>query len=262
MGEGNGLAVVRDAGGSGLAMGAKINGMAEVFRLADQLAKARGFVPDAFAGNPAAIAAVILTGMELGIGPMQSMREIHVIKGKPSISATLMLSLARRAGIRTSFPVTDATKATIEVTVPGQPAQRLTFSAEDAKAAGLWGQGNWKTYPAAMLRARAISAAIRAFCPEAIGGSVYESDSGELTNGVPSADVIDVASEPAAPVRAPTRVKLSDVASAEALRDWCAEHGAKALAAGKGDAVLDHAGSLEVPLADVRSWLGIVEVAS
>jgi len=270
MSEAKSLAVVGEQKAPGLALSGsvQIHGMRDVFALAERLAQARGFVPDAYAGKPEALAAVILTGVELGLGPMQAMREIHVIKGKPSISANLMLALARRSGVKTRWIKTDATIATIGVTVPGVAEQQMSFTAEQAKAAGLWGQGNWKSYPDAMLRARCISSAIRAFCPEVIGGSsVYESESGEVSDGVPAAQVIEAQvmpptpqqpTEPAAPPR------LASLTTPEALRDWCAHHGAYALGQRGGrERVMQRAAQLEVPAHVVAAWLdGTAEAPS
>src|SRR5690606_14664414 len=53
---------------------------AEARSMAADLAKAKGFVPDAFVGNPGAVLAALMTGAEIGIGPMQAMRSIHVVK--------------------------------------------------------------------------------------------------------------------------------------------------------------------------------------
>jgi hypothetical protein len=61
------------------------------------------------------------------------------------------------------------------------------------------GKDNWKRHPAAMLRARCTSAAMRAFCPEYLGAGVYESSSGELTGGEPlEAVAVRVEATPAA----------------------------------------------------------------
>jgi hypothetical protein len=49
----------------------------------------------------------------------------------------------------------------------------VTFTMQDAKTAGLAGKGNWNKYPAAMLLARATSAAVRAACPEVLMGISY-----------------------------------------------------------------------------------------
>lgn len=256
--KGAALALVREPTTAlGVTGGVKIEGIADVFRLAQQLAQARGFVPDSYYQQPAAIAACILTGMELSIPPMTAMREVHVIKGRPSISATLMLTLAQRAGIRTRWVETTTTRATIGVTVPGQPEQTLTYTSDDAKAAGLWGQGNWSKFPANMLRARATSAAIRAFCPGVIGGSVYESESGELTDGRPTSEVVEAHVIPQAPAPVAAKKRLADCASGDELRAWCAENGARAVRAGKADAVLARGGELEIPADVVRGWLGM-----
>jgi hypothetical protein len=178
-----------DGNGTGLALtgGVRLDGMGDVFRLADALARAEGFVPRHLVGKAPAIAAVILTGVELGIGPMEAMRGIHVVEGKPTMSAEMMLARARKAGVRTRWAETSDRVARLAVMVPGDAEwQTLSFSMEDAQRAGVAGKDNWRKYPAAMLRARCTSAALRAFCPEVLGASVYESTSGELTNGEPS----------------------------------------------------------------------------
>ena len=180
----------------------RIDGMGDVFRLADALAKADGFVPRHLSGKPAAIAAVILTGVELGIGPMEAMRGIHVVEGKPTMSAEMMLARARRAGVRTRWLETTDRVARLAVTVPGDAEpQVFAFTWEDAQRAGVAGKDNWKKYPSAMLRARCVSMAIRAACPEVLGAGVYESTSGELTDGEPTETVtarVEPAPQPAA----------------------------------------------------------------
>lgn len=170
--------------------GVRLDGMGDVFQLAAALAKAKGFVPDHLAGNADSIAAVILTGIELGMGPMESMRGIHIVKGRPTMSSELMLARARKAGVRTRWLETTDHVARLAVTLPGESdAQVMSFSMEDAARAGISTE-MWKKYPANMLRARCVSNALRAFCPEMLGSGVFESDSGEITDGVPSEVVI------------------------------------------------------------------------
>ncbi len=259
---GTGLARV-EAAPMGLSGSVKIDSMADVFRLAGHLAKARGFVPDIYADKPEALAAVILTGIELGLGPMQAMREVYDVKGKPSLSATLMIALAQKAGVRVRWVKTDATIATIAVTVPGEAEQTMSFTKEDAERAGLWGQGTWKAYPANMLRARCASTALRAFCPAVFGGgSVYESESGEATGGVPAAEVLSVQAEvvPEAPKR--NGKMVTECSSADELREWCGGHREVVAGAGaKGYAkVTKHAATLSVSEHVVRQWLGMAPV--
>lgn len=152
----------------------QVGSLGDAMRLAGELAKARGFVPRAYEGQPASCLAVILTGLELGMGPMEAMRSIHIIEGRPTMSAELMLARAHRAGVRYRWIRTDAERAEIEmVTEHGAPPQRMTWTIDDARAAGLTGRGPWKAYPAAMLRARCASAAIRAFAPWSVGPGIY-----------------------------------------------------------------------------------------
>jgi hypothetical protein len=101
------LAVVREqkqSAGLALTGQVQIGSMAEVFRLAGALAEARNFEPRAYAGDANAIAAAILTGIELGIGPMEALRSIHMIEGKPTMSAEMMLARAMRDAMDASTP--------------------------------------------------------------------------------------------------------------------------------------------------------------
>jgi hypothetical protein len=180
------------------------------------------------------------------------------VKGKPSLIATLMLALAQKAGVRVRWLKTDATVATIGVTVPGEAEQAMSFTKEDAERAGLWGAGTWKAYPANMLRARCASNALRAFCPFVFGGgSVYESESGEITNGVPTSSVIEATVLEEKPPE--KRGKVSETKAPDELRVWCednrkvvADSGPKGLAR-----VVQHASTLGVGELVVRKWLGL-----
>lgn len=167
----------------------RINGVAEVFALAKHLAKAKGFVPKNLLGDEGSIAAAILTGIELGLGPMEAMRSIHIIEGRPSMSADLMLARAIRAGIVVTWLKANATEARAKLQRPGFPPYEQSWTQQDAVTAGLWGKNTWAKYPAAMLRARCISAALRAYAPDVLGSGVYTPD--EIHDG----DVIDAASE-------------------------------------------------------------------
>lgn len=144
-----------------------------VWNMAERLATAKGFVPADMYKNPGAIAACILTGLELGLGPMQSLRSIHVIEGRPTLSADLMLSIALRGGVKHVWVNTNNDEAHVELRRPGHEPFRYSFTVGDAERANLMGKANWRKYTAAMLRARCISAALRAYCPDVIGAGVY-----------------------------------------------------------------------------------------
>jgi hypothetical protein len=125
-------------------------------------------LPAALKGKEADVLLTFMTGQELGLSPMQSLRGIHIIEGKPSLSADLMVAVVRRSGACEYFHEVegDDTHAIYETQRRGgDKPQRASFSLDDAKRAGLLHKDNWKRYPGAMLRARAKSA---------LAGMVYE----------------------------------------------------------------------------------------
>jgi hypothetical protein len=160
--------------------------LGELYELCEKLAKS-DLMPEALRGKPGNCAVVIMTGQELGLGPMLSARTINVIKGKSSLSADLMGALVQRSSVCEYFmPVeTTATQAVYETKRRGCPRPvRLSWTIRQAQAAGLVNQPNWKAYPEAMLRARCEAALARMVYPDIVAG-IYDPD--EL--GAPSQPV-------------------------------------------------------------------------
>ena len=123
--------------------------------------------------TPQAAVAIIQKGRELGIQPMYALSNIVSIQGKPTANAELMLALIYRdhGDNAITFTHSDNTACAIAYARRSwkQP-QTYTFTIEDAKAAGLLSNQTWQKYPAAMLRARCISAVARMAFPDSIGG--------------------------------------------------------------------------------------------
>jgi hypothetical protein len=135
-----------------------------------------GYFADAKEANQAVVK--ILTGREMGIGPMASMSGIYVIQGKPSLSANLMASAIKRSG-KYDYRIREHTNeiCRIEFFQSGESLGESSFSKEDAQTAGaLEGQNkhSWKKYPRNMLFARAMSNGARFFTPDIFGGPVYD----------------------------------------------------------------------------------------
>lgn len=141
---------------------------------------ASGLMPKG-ASRPEAAFFVIATGRELGLTALQSLRSIHVVDGKPTMSADLMIALCKRSPQCERFALAESTseRATYATTRHGEGETRMTFTREDAERAGLAAKDVWRKYPAAMLRARCASALARAVYPDVLL-SVYDSDSDEL----------------------------------------------------------------------------------
>ena len=163
---------------SGLDM---VASLADVLKLADTLAAARGgFIPSHFT-NSAQVAAVILAGRELGVGPMAALRSFYLVNGKLGMDASFVSGRMLAHGIALEWLRDDDECASVRLSRAGMPPYTSTFSRADAERAGLWGSATWRKYPRAMLRARAITAGARAYAADCFAGSVYTPD--ELRGG-------------------------------------------------------------------------------
>jgi hypothetical protein len=143
---------------------------------AERLAHA-GLLPKAYQRQPANILLMLEQAQALGISLPAALNGVHVIDGKPTISAGLMSALVRRAGHK--LRVTgDDTQAVAEIVRADDPdfTFRSVWTLDRAKKAGLAGKGSWGKYPAAMLKARAISEVCRDACEEALSGVHYTAE--------------------------------------------------------------------------------------
>lgn len=133
-----------------------------------------GLLPASYRKQPANILYAVEYGEMLGLSPMAAITGIHVIEGKPTASAGLISALVRRAGHKLRVTGDDS-KALAEIIRADDPD--FTFRSEwtmgRAQQAGLTGKKVWKQYPAAMLKARAISEVARDACEEALSGVHY-----------------------------------------------------------------------------------------
>jgi len=149
---------------------------------------ASGFFQDSRQAAQAVVK--VLAGRELGFGPIASMSGIHIISGKPTLSANLLAAAIRNSGAYDYTVVAlDDTACEIAFLRDGKELQpRSTFTIDDAERAGLNTGNNshsWKKYPRNMLFARAISNGARWHCPEVFSGApVYTPDElGATVNG-------------------------------------------------------------------------------
>lgn len=172
----------------------------EVATLASQIASTP-FVPDGLRGSAPAVAAAILSGRELGLGPMTSLANIHVIKGKPALSAALMRALILAQGHQIETVFISDTRAVVRGKRRGEAEwETAEFNADQAKRAGIQLGG----YPQDKLYARATSRLARRKFADVIAGMPYSAE--ELEDGA----VVDVAtgevvSGPAEPKRTAQR---------------------------------------------------------
>lgn len=153
--------------------------------LAKQLSTS-ALLPRALQGKPADVLIVLLTGRELGIGPMQAIRGINVIDGKGVTSADLMVALAiSKRDVCEYFRLLESSpqKATYETKRVGSEPVKLTWTIQQAQTARLTGKQNWQTYPDAMLRARCAAALARAVYPDLFLGVYTPEEAESFANG-------------------------------------------------------------------------------
>lgn len=160
------------------------------------------FVPKALRGKQYAVAACVLAGREIGIGPMEALQKIHMVDGRPSLSSELMRSLVLRAGHQIEFTILTDQVCTIRGRRNGSSEwTELSWTIKDAQRIGVAGKQTWKSYPRQMLAARATSELCRLMFPDALGGISYTPE--EIEDEKPA--TVRVARE--APADKPARVQ-------------------------------------------------------
>jgi hypothetical protein len=166
-----------------------VKGVDDALELAKHLLKS-GMLPAAIR-TPEAALVIILTGRELGIGPMMAFQKINVIQGKPTIAPELMLALARRQGLLEDLKIEDdGNKCTVTIKRKGNSPVSVSFSMADAESQGLAGKDNWRKMPAIMRQWRTIAAGCRLVFSDVIGGLYTPEELGAEMNE--EGDVISV----------------------------------------------------------------------
>lgn len=174
-----------------VSLGMPINDLDQAYRLSNALSLA-SIVPDALRGKPGNVLAIMLYGQDLGMSPMQAIQGIYVVKGKPQLSSTTWLALARRAGHKVRFSETSNTRCVMVITRSDDPQNPHTeeYTLDDAVTAGLvrikdgkpFARGSkgdalpWESYTKTMIRNRCISNGAKVACPEVALGFAIEGD--------------------------------------------------------------------------------------
>lgn len=168
----------------------------EATTLAAQLAQS-SLLPKAMLGKAADVLVTIIAGQELGLSPMASLRAIHVIEGKPVLSADGMIALVLGSGKAAYFERVEEsdTSVTYEtLRVGSKNPRRCTWTIQQAKQAALHLKDNWRAYPRAMLASRAKSELARDVYPDVLAGCFTDDEIDSTTRPAyqPPTDAIDV----------------------------------------------------------------------
>jgi hypothetical protein len=146
-------------------------------------------VPKDFKGKPGNCLIAMQWGAELGLKPLQALSNIAVINGRAALWGDAVIALVRSSPLCEYVQESDdGHTATCRVKRRGEKEQVVTFSMDDAQAAGLQGkQGPWSQYPKRMRQMRARAFALRDVFPDVLRGMPVA----EEVIDTPSTNVID-----------------------------------------------------------------------
>lgn len=171
----------------------------QAFRMAQMIFNS-GFAPKDMA-TPEKIVTAIIAGMEIGLKPFQSVQSFAVVNGRPTIWGDAALGLVQASGFLEDFEETiegegDAMVATARAVRSDRKSPIVrTFSAADAKKAGLWGKsGPWTQYPKRMLQLRARAFCLRDGFPDVLRGMRIQEEAADYSG--PSTEAVTTHAEP------------------------------------------------------------------
>lgn len=159
----------------------QISSIDDLGRVAKMLAISNYF--DAKGNSEQAIAQIatkILAGQEMGYGPFASVQGIHVIQGRPTLSANIMAA-AVKAHPKYDYRVRKMSDAevVIEFFEGDESLGTSSFTIEEARKAQT---KNMDKFPRNMLFARAMSNGVRWYCPDVFNGNtVYTPEEFDVT---------------------------------------------------------------------------------
>lgn len=145
--------------------------MQELFRLAEMLCDTQGFLPPHIR-TPGEAMAVMMTGRELGLQPMASLRLIKLVKGNVTTDAAGQLGLMQSRGHAKIKWLKDGSdgEAVLWIKRPDDEPFESRYTTEMARTAGLLSNGTWQKHGPAMLRARCVTAAGKAYMADVMAG--------------------------------------------------------------------------------------------
>jgi hypothetical protein len=170
-----------------------------------------GMGPKGMTGEQITIA--IVHGLEVGLTPMAAVQSIAVVNGRPTIWGDGAIGLVRGSGKLESIKETitgegDKMVATCTVKRKGEEPVSYSFSAAEAKTAGLWGKDIWGKYPKRMLAMRARAYVLRDTFADVLRGLAIREE-------VQDYDMKDVTPEPPKPPKPPAPPKVVDKTQAK-----------------------------------------------
>lgn len=164
-------------------------------------------VPKDFRGKPGNCLIAMQWGAEIGLKPLQSLQNLAVINGRPSLWGDAVIALVRASPLcKYVIEEDDGHVATCRTWRTGAPAEQIErFGVDDAKTAGLLGKaGPWTQYPKRMRKMRARAFLLRDVYADVLRGLPVTEELMDMPNEryMGAVDEVRPAERPALPAYA------------------------------------------------------------
>lgn len=147
-----------------------IGDMDKLARFAGMLASSNLFTN---VGSAAAIGTKIIAGAALGLDPITSINQLHLVQNRVTVGSGIW-ALAIKRSPKYDYQIVTCTDQECTIAffeyIDGKRTEvgKAGFTMAEAKAAGLAGKPVWKSYPSDMLFSRALSRGGRRYAPDAL----------------------------------------------------------------------------------------------
>jgi 5'-3' exonuclease len=135
-------------------------------------------------GSPQAVLTAVMLGAEFGMPPVAALRGVHIIEGKPSMSAGLMAAIVMKSGLAEYFEPVEISETSVTFETKRVNARnplRITHTIEMARLAwnkgkteaerqASWLASGWGRNPTDMLVARCQARLARYAYPDLLAG--------------------------------------------------------------------------------------------
>jgi hypothetical protein len=169
-----------------------VNVLKDYAQLGQELART-DFVPKDFRGKPEQVTAAMMYGREIGLPPLTTLQNTHVIHGRVGMYAEQLRAMILAAGHE--YEIEESTSDRCVIAGRRKGSDRWishTYTMDQAKLAGLYAQNEqYRKRPTEMLLARASGIMAHAQFPDVIRGmgALEEMEVGEATEAPPVAEV-------------------------------------------------------------------------
>jgi hypothetical protein len=140
--------------------------------------------------------ALMLLAQSENAHPFSVCTQFDIIQGRPALKSSAALARFQAAGGKIQWIERTDTKASAKFNHPSGGDLVVTWTIEQAKAAGLTGKQTWVQYARAMLSARVLAEGVRAILPGCLNGIYLAEEVQDFdTKPRPAKEVIELVHE-------------------------------------------------------------------